>query len=602
MKHFILLLFCGLFSAGASAQIAPAATGILLFSDDSLDSYLSDTVHAAKHIRELVHDADKISRETQSSEAIKLFLLALELEEFAKDSIALRIDLHNRFSARLAIAEAMELSLEHAKASLQLAKNIRLPYSGVMYNQCAKIASIYANMSVPDSALYYYRQAIDEAEKEGEYLWTASGWNNLGVFFSKRNKADSAQSCYNKALSILKLNFAEDTVLLRSIRDNIAMEAAARNDFKTAISNYELNLELTKARKDTSSLLQTLYGLANIYLSQEKIDKSKACLDEAELLLTYYRNTRYFERKLQLAELWIRYYESTGNLKPALEKQRWLLNARDSIADAKSKFIKEIILFVTQKELSIFKKSMRISELELQSRQAELAHAKSRERRNMVGIFLSLCIMVLGYLYWRNRSKRQENLLELNRAKLNLSEATLLNEQLEKEKMEQELRLKESELRNEQLEKEKIEQELKFKKGDLSDLAIYLGNLKNLNTKMVDKLNEAKKNNIKDVKDLVREINTELGSQLQSDKKIRLIQENIESVNKEFYDKLNRQFPTLTKSEIELCGLLRLNLSNKEIGDLKSISPESAKKARQRMRKKLKIAPEQDIYQFLSAI
>ena len=75
-----------------------------------------------------------------------------------------------------------------------------------------------------------------------------------------------------------------------------------------------------------------------------------------------------------------------------------------------------------------------------------------------------------------------------------------------------------------------------------------------------------------------------------------------EKVNTEFYHNLIRQFPTLTKSEVDLCGLLKLNLSNKEISALKNVSPDSVKMARNRLRKKIGIQPEEDIYAFISKI
>lgn len=86
-----------------------------------------------------------------------------------------------------------------------------------------------------------------------------------------------------------------------------------------------------------------------------------------------------------------------------------------------------------------------------------------------------------------------------------------------------------------------------------------------------------------------------------SDRQTVLQQTLIES-NEQFLDNLHRRFPDLTRSEEEVCLLLRAKLSTKEIAQVRKITVESAKVARKRLRKKLKLEPDQDIYQFLSSI
>ena len=87
--------------------------------------------------------------------------------------------------------------------------------------------------------------------------------------------------------------------------------------------------------------------------------------------------------------------------------------------------------------------------------------------------------------------------------------------------------------------------------------------------------------------------------QLQADEKLKLFQENIEQVNQEFFEKLLQKFPDLTKTEKELCGLIRLNLSSKEISNVRGVSPNSVKVGKHRLRKKLNLDPEDDVYAYL---
>ena len=80
------------------------------------------------------------------------------------------------------------------------------------------------------------------------------------------------------------------------------------------------------------------------------------------------------------------------------------------------------------------------------------------------------------------------------------------------------------------------------------------------------------------------------------------LQNNVDKVNHEFYHKLESRFGQLTTNERYLAGLLRLNLSNKDIAALRNISVGSAKMNRHRLKKKLGLDGEIGIVQFLQEI
>ncbi|MEM6347582.1 MAG: helix-turn-helix transcriptional regulator, partial [Bacteroidota bacterium] len=74
---------------------------------------------------------------------------------------------------------------------------------------------------------------------------------------------------------------------------------------------------------------------------------------------------------------------------------------------------------------------------------------------------------------------------------------------------------------------------------------------------------------------------------------------HFESVHPNLIQGLNRKHPELTKNEFKLIALLRLNLSSKEISAILGISPDSVKIARYRLRKKLGLSNQEDLFQFL---
>ena len=75
--------------------------------------------------------------------------------------------------------------------------------------------------------------------------------------------------------------------------------------------------------------------------------------------------------------------------------------------------------------------------------------------------------------------------------------------------------------------------------------------------------------------------------------------ENIEEINRSFNKKLKTTYPELTNSEIELCGLIRLKLSAKEIVNYRNIQPDSVFIARKRIRKKMKLQKSENLLDVL---
>lgn len=66
----------------------------------------------------------------------------------------------------------------------------------------------------------------------------------------------------------------------------------------------------------------------------------------------------------------------------------------------------------------------------------------------------------------------------------------------------------------------------------------------------------------------------------------------LEQSNQRLQQQLKSRFPTLTSYDIRLCTYLKANLSTKEIATLLNITPDSVKKAKHRLRKKLEINPQ----------
>ena len=63
----------------------------------------------------------------------------------------------------------------------------------------------------------------------------------------------------------------------------------------------------------------------------------------------------------------------------------------------------------------------------------------------------------------------------------------------------------------------------------------------------------------------------------------------------EFYDKLMSQYPDLKESDLKICAFIRLNLNNKEIGQYENITLRAIETRKYRLKKKLGLAPDDDL-------
>ncbi len=77
---------------------------------------------------------------------------------------------------------------------------------------------------------------------------------------------------------------------------------------------------------------------------------------------------------------------------------------------------------------------------------------------------------------------------------------------------------------------------------------------------------------------------------------------HFDQVHNNFLVKIKNSFPNLTPNELKLCAYLRLNLSSKEIGQIMNITTKSVELARYRLRKKLKIPKDVELFSFMMKI
>ena len=162
-------------------------------------------------------------------------------------------------------------------------------------------------------------------------------------------------------------------------------------------------------------------------------------------------------------------------------------------------------------------------------------------------------------------------------------------EQLERENLLKEKRISE-------LEREKLKIDLRNKDKRLANItmnSIRRNNMLNELKSEVSELTTAEgAGRIKSIAGrIIRQINT----QLKDDSDWQLSESYFNTIYDGLLDRLRASYPSLSQTDLRMCVYIKLNLSTKETAELMNISPRSVEMARYRLRKKLGLAPNDNI-------
>jgi DNA-binding CsgD family transcriptional regulator len=172
---------------------------------------------------------------------------------------------------------------------------------------------------------------------------------------------------------------------------------------------------------------------------------------------------------------------------------------------------------------------------------------------------------------------------------------TSLREQAEKYRQEI-LILEQEQLKNEY---NQLKQQLKSKTIELANKAKDNESKNKLLLTLKEKCDNAEKNPVlHQIK--WNEMHRLLDSYLNTEDKTFEIQ--MDELHQEFFNKLKEQFPSLSNNDLRLCAYLKIGLNSKEIADILNIQPSSSYISRSRLRKKLNLKNDEDLYSFLNEI
>jgi tetratricopeptide (TPR) repeat protein len=442
------------------------------------------------------------------------------------------------------------------------------------------VGSSYYNIAI----VFYYTENFTKAI---EYSDSAIAINRL------RENKDFVMNVYSiKALALSKINEVEkalqqlelplqyylesnDSINIFSTYTNIGVISAEAGQNTHALENFKIALNYCPP----TNLRATSTIIGNIAAQYTKLGKYDAALENVNRSLEIAiqigskpLQKTFYEEKVGIYKALGNYEEALNNLDKFLQLKDEILNAENiaTIQEMESKYKnreKEKDLKLKQHQIKLLERKRQVLE--------QNAQVSNLKIYSLIGC--SLFLLIPAFLIYRNqtRKRKHESLMFQKEQQLENAKKELIQSELEK-----------TALHNQQL-----TSEIEYKNKELQNLAQHI----------------VQKN------DLLEKLKQELkaGSNTRSNQLIQMIsvgmdiekegfEQQIDHISSLFYKNLKTQFPELTANDLRLLSLIKINMSSKEISILLNINPKSVDMARYRLRKKMKLSQEINLFDFLN--
>ncbi|WP_158826875.1 triple tyrosine motif-containing protein [Mucilaginibacter lacusdianchii] len=209
-------------------------------------------------------------------------------------------------------------------------------------------------------------------------------------------------------------------------------------------------------------------------------------------------------------------------------------------------------------------------------------------------VYICLIAGALYYFYlWQERrhlARQQQQLILQQQKNEEEQRQTAYLHQLELERSEKEL----ANLKN-----EKLQSEIEYKTSELAASGLNLVQKKEFLLKLKDELQKLQKSGdvvpSSEIKKILRLLNEEHNINEEWEQ----FSVHFDKVHAGFLTVVKERYPTVNQQELKLCAYLIMNLSSKEIAQLMAISVRGVEISRYRLRKKLQIPTEMNLFEFL---
>lgn len=504
------------------------------------------------------------------------------------------------------------LELYFKALSLQIRAKNQTEISSVMLN----IGTSYYYKARYDKAIEYFSRTLALDRKSGDSSAIAISLNNLGMVYNRWGKHSRALEFYEEALSYTRLEISKavrysnigmswfhlgnyrkaldylkkalhidekynQKIKIGIHKNEIGNVLTAEGELDQALKLHKAALTIFRETGITESQIITLTDIGDIYKKERKWKDAEACYLESlhlsDSIGSLFQLSQNYKALSNLAE-------DQNDYESALRYYQLYTQTKDSVFNTEKheQLANFEILYDTEKkeQTNILLKK----DLEIKQRKQRLFIATT------IGLTVFLLLLINLYQSTRKNLKQSKLLLEKEHE---LHEMERARREAEKQSLENRIF---AEQQINRLEREKYHAEIEFKNSQLTNTTISLVNKNEILGEIRERLKTAQKH------DGIHEIIQFINSNTDIDQDWKKFRIHYDEIHPGFFDRLRSAFPDVTDNDIRLSAYLRANLTSREISGLMNVSLDATNKSRQRLRKKLNLAPEADLTEFLLSI
>jgi len=574
---------------------------------------------------------DSLEQSKKSTEFKKYLDLSkdeqFELNErklFSNKAIDIARDLNNARMMMEAYSsdgyiEAQQGLYYHAYETFQLIKKISdsVGYNSLVdYRRKAYITNImglmYKEMGEYDKALSNYYKSLSISDSINWLEASIACMNNISVLYNINGNTE-------QAISILKESWNK---VVDKNQDNILFDVGINlfdmyiqiNDYDSASVYGSKALEIAKRTDSPYNQAYVMLGFAKLYLAQQKYANAESSLKEAIKLATQkgfgeiklesylllaetYRKTGRLslsksslenaystDTSLDILSLHIKYlfqlsklYEEKNNFKSAHKYYQKAIQLKDSINKSWEKVKYSEIEALSQIKLQkqrneVLEKDLSINKLQIRNQRFILIISI---------VFLLILLLFVIILFRKRKYEKKTN--------------QLLREQNKKIKTQERI----IRIKNE----ESLKLELDYKNRQLTSFSLSALKLSKALDSVFQSLREIlSKQNIKPSTRKNLEVIIQKFKPHSTENEWEEFRSYFEAVHPSFYKNLKKKAPNMTFNEQKVCAYIRLGMTTKEIASITFRQIRSIESTRFRIRKKLKLTANDNLYDYLESL
>ncbi|HIP47434.1 MAG TPA: hypothetical protein EYG92_00495 [Lutibacter sp.] len=428
---------------------------------------------------------------------------------------------------------------------------------------------------------------------------------NIATFLADAGKYEEANTIFKETLAYYEKkkdtsNIVFVKINMGGLQREVKNYAKSKEIFNKLLQSNYLNqsdISLVYYNLAINSIKQKKYEEANAFINQS-ISISKDLQEDIQLIDLYFlkadvakqtkkykKAINYFTKSLVLAKEIEDYPFQKELLKNiisvSIKNKNFtgidsLNNEINSINDSIKNREKRNTLNEIYLENALSKK-----EKEIRIHQSSIKKEKELTRLYVTIIILSSLFLLALVAYIISYKKNNHKRLQLLQNSIKIKEI--------ENKTKRKFELQET---------KRIQEDLKAKKKELLlDLSLGAKRVEKVEL-VLRKMNELSKKSIIAQKDIVelKQFTQAKYEQLLISEKLR---KDMMHVNKDFYNSLLVDFPSLSNTELKVISFLGVGLETKEIAIIQNVSVDAIRKTRYRIRKKIGLKPEESLEKFI---